>query len=217
MSLSCPLCQAELGADGCPTCGLAWRAPSGRSAAMGAAGSGASPGSLAFRPRLGEVLATLGAFVVGAPVVLVVLAAAVDGSVWSRRLYSSEIVSHLVVLLVLLVVAAGVLWFLSHVTALVGQLIAPRAIRHEGEILEVRPGGLDRRGRAWIRLAKADLGDALLDPHQGGYLHDLLLAHRAGPALLLATEMPPEDAERAAATIAGWLGKPAGGGYRKAR
>ncbi len=137
------------------------------------------------------------------PVAVAVFASAWEGGL--RPFHGSTFLSYLVMALLFLMVTIGGVLLFAHAATLAARLISPPALAHEAEILQLRPGGLGARGRAWLRVAKLDLREVVLDPHPGGYLHDLFVTHRAGQALLLATALPKEDAERLARTIAGWL------------
>ena len=210
----CPVCAGPLDASHCGRCGLTWRTPSARSSHVGPGGSGASSRSLAFRPRLGEVIATLGAVALYAPVAAAVFGSAVE--IGQRPFHGATFTSYLLMALLFLVVVTGGVLLFAHAATLGARLISPPALTHDAEIFQVRPGGFGGRGRVWHRFAKLDLREVVLDPHEGGFLYDLLVTHRAGPALLLATALPREDAERLARTIAGWLSSPgqAAMGYR---
>jgi hypothetical protein len=173
---------------------------------------------MAFRPRLGDALATLGAMTIATPIASVFFVGAVDGEWWSGHVLGSELLWRFIALLVLLFIALVCLRLFSHAAALGARLIAPRKLADGGDVLQVRPGGLSARGRAEVRVAKLDLREVVLEPHAGGYLHDLCIVHRTGLALLLATELPQETAERLGTRVASWLDRAEPGAldYRKA-
>ena len=71
---ACPVCGGPVEPQSCQRCGLIWRTPSARSVHVGPEGPGprATSRSFAFRPRLGEVLATSTAMVLYTPVAVAV-------------------------------------------------------------------------------------------------------------------------------------------------
>jgi hypothetical protein len=200
----------------CPRCGLTWRAPSTRAIRVEAGAPGTASRSMAFRPRAGEVLATMAGMLLFAPIAIAVATSAFDGGLRSGTLLGSEMLGRVVEQLALVLVACGGLLLLAHAAALAGRLVAPRRVSDDAEVLLVRPGGLGKQGRAELRLAKLDLREVVLEPHTGGYLHDLYVVHRAGPALCVATELPKETAERLGMQLRSWLGPEAALEYRKA-
>ena len=209
MKAECPLCLVPLAGKAlvCARCGLPWRAPSPRAIRV-EAGPRFSSQSMAFRPRLGDVLATLGAMTLATPVATALFAGAFDGEWWSGRVLGSELLWQLIAVLVLLFTALACLRLFSHAAELGARLIAPRKLADGGDVLQVRAGGLRARGRAEVRVAKLDLREVVLEPHEGGYLHDICIVHRTGLALLLATELPRETAQRLGTRVASWLDTP---------
>jgi hypothetical protein len=202
------LVSLETKAPACLQCALIWRAPSNRSIRLKAADPRSSSKSMAFRPRLGDVFATLGAMTLLIPIAIAFFSSAFDGELWSGHVLGSELLWQFLVLLMLLFMLSCCIWLLSHAAAIAERLIAPRRLTNSAEILQIYPGGLSKRGRTEVRIAKLDLREVILEPYAGGYLHDVCIVHRAGPALLLATELPLEVAERLGLQIGSWLGTP---------
>jgi len=219
MKAECPLCAVGLAPETpvCRRCGLTWCVPSRRAIRMEAGERGASSPSMSFRPRTGEVLATLGAIVLFTPMALALFHSAWYGELRSGQLLGSELLWDFVGLLVVSLVALGSYQLFSGAAVLAGRVAAPRRLVNHADVLAVRPGGWSQRGRAEVRIAKADLREVVLEPHAGGYLHDLHLVHRAGLAMVVATEIPQEVAVDLGRRLAGWLGSPAQGDadYRK--
>jgi hypothetical protein len=211
MKAECPVCTVALDAAVMPVCrgcGLTWRVPSPRAVPVPAAAAGQRARSLAFRPRVGDVLSWTAGFAL-----ISLLAAAIGDSAVEGSLLGGTFLNVVVVL------ACAALWLFAATgwARVVVAVVAPLRVGDEGEVISLRAGGLDPRGWTERRIAKIDLREVVLEPVRG-VVFQLWVVHRAGPAFRLDAEILGERGERLGGLVGAWIGDRAAGpaGYRSA-
>jgi hypothetical protein len=202
----CPLCVValeEARTPTCPRCGLVWRAPSKQSIRLEPESPRSSSRAVTTRPDLGIVFLNVVGFpLIVLPVAIVIVVAVFDGG-------SKDLIGRLVAGLFALALGFFVL---SKAWDTLVDVLAPYRIDEDDEVVRVRLGGLGRRGRREIPIAKADLRDAVLEPRKDGR-RDVWIVHKAGPAFLVVASLPPERAEKLGARVRSWFGEK-DAGYR---